>query len=156
MNGGFQNITGACTEKEHAYRKALQIAVAPGQPSLSRSRARFLSSLRSVRHIAGRHPGSAADTAGLPSRPVVQDPHPFGAAVCLWWLGENFLDIAPYFNDARAGELPLLGGNFGHSSPYGFHDWEFILTESGLLRYDHLLAAASHYFGALLMAGALL
>jgi hypothetical protein len=81
---------------------------------------------------------------------------PFGAAICLWWLGENFLDIAPYVNDTRAGELPLLGGNFGHSSPYGFHDWEFILTELGLLRYDHLLAAASHHFGALLMAGALL
>ncbi len=34
---------------------------------------------------------------------------PFGAAVCLWWFGENFLDIAPYLNDARAGVLPLLG-----------------------------------------------
>lgn len=79
---------------------------------------------------------------------------PFGAAVCLWWLGENFLDIAPYINDSRAGELPLLGGNFGNSSPYGFHDWEFILSETGLLRYDHLLAAASHHFGALLMVAA--
>lgn len=47
---------------------------------------------------------------------------PFGASVALWWVGENFLDIAPYMNDARAGRLPLLGGNFGHSAPYGFHD----------------------------------
>lgn len=38
---------------------------------------------------------------------------PFGAGLCLWWIGENFLDIAPYINDARAGQLPLLGGNFG-------------------------------------------
>jgi hypothetical protein len=36
--------------------------------------------------------------------------------------------------------LPLVGGNFGHSSPYGFHDWEYLLTESGLLAYDHLIA----------------
>ncbi|MDH3997446.1 MAG: zinc ribbon domain-containing protein [Desulfuromonadales bacterium] len=80
----------------------------------------------------------------------------FGAAVCLWWFGENFLDIAPYINDARAGVLPLVGGNFGNSSPYGFHDWEFILTETGLMRYDHLFAKMSHLFGSALMVLALL
>jgi len=81
---------------------------------------------------------------------------PYGAALGLWWLGENFLDIAPYINDARAGQLPLLGGNFGESSPYGFHDWEYLLTESGLLRHDHLLAKLSHLTGTLLMVTALL
>jgi hypothetical protein len=77
---------------------------------------------------------------------------PFGGAVSFWWFGENFLDIAPYINDARAGVLPLVGGNTGHSSPYGFHDWEFLLTESGLLRYDHILANFSQAVGSLLMA----
>lgn len=81
---------------------------------------------------------------------------PFGAAICLWWTGENFLDIAPYINDARAGVLPLLGGNSGHSSPYGFHDWEYLLTETNLLRYDHFLAKISHGFGSLLMLVAVL
>jgi len=76
---------------------------------------------------------------------------PFGAAVALWWLGENFLDIAPYINDARAGQLPLLGGNFGHSAPYGFHDWEYLLTETGLIRLDHQIAQASHVLGSLIM-----
>lgn len=76
---------------------------------------------------------------------------PYGAALSLWWVGENFLDIAPYINDARAGQLPLLGGNFGHSAPYGFHDWEYLLTESGLLVHDHLLAKLSQLSGALLM-----
>ncbi|MGR8934487.1 MAG: TFIIB-type zinc ribbon-containing protein [Gammaproteobacteria bacterium] len=80
---------------------------------------------------------------------------PFGASVALWWVGENFLDMAPYINDARAGELPLLGGNFGHSSPYGFHDWEYILNESGLLRYDHAFAQTSFFIGSLLMLAAL-
>jgi hypothetical protein len=80
---------------------------------------------------------------------------PFGASVALWWLGENFLDIAPYVNDARAGVLPLVGGNFGHSSPYGFHDWEYLLTETGLLRMDHQLAQASHALGSLIMLAAL-
>jgi hypothetical protein len=75
----------------------------------------------------------------------------FGAAVCLWWLGENFLDIAPYINDARSGTLPLLGGVTGREAPYGYHDWEFILNELGLLKLDHSLALASHLFGAGLM-----
>ncbi len=81
---------------------------------------------------------------------------PFGASVALWWLGENFLDIAPYINDARAGQLPLLGGNFGHSAPYGFHDWQYLLTESGLLYYDHVLAKVAFATGSVIMLLALL
>jgi hypothetical protein len=80
---------------------------------------------------------------------------PFAGSVALWWSGQNFLDIAPYINDARAGQLPLLGGNFGHSSPYGFHDWEFILNESGLLAYDQLIARFSFFLGSLIMITAL-
>lgn len=76
---------------------------------------------------------------------------PFGASISLWWVGQNFIDIAPYINDARSLTLPLLGGNTGNDSPYGFHDWEFILTELKLLRYDHLLANMSHKFGTLIM-----
>ncbi|MGZ4969205.1 MAG: zinc ribbon domain-containing protein [Methylobacter sp.] len=81
---------------------------------------------------------------------------PFGASVALWWVGENFLDIAPYMNDARAGQLPLLGGNFGHSAPYGVHDWQYLLTESGLLQYDHFLAKAVFAAGAVIMMLSLL
>lgn len=79
----------------------------------------------------------------------------FGASVTLWWFGENFLDIAPYINDARAGVLPLLGGNTGQGSPYGFHDWEYLLTETGLLRHDHDIAQGSHLLGSLIMLVAL-
>jgi hypothetical protein len=75
--------------------------------------------------------------------------------VALWWVGENFLDIAPYVNDARAGQLPLVGGNFGHSAPYGFHDWQYLLTESGYLQYDHSLAQAAYAIGSLIMLTAL-
>jgi hypothetical protein len=76
---------------------------------------------------------------------------PFGASFCLWWTAENFMDLAPYINDARSLTLPLLGGNTGETSPYGFHDWEFILTETGLLRHDHTIAYISHFLGAVLM-----
>jgi len=75
----------------------------------------------------------------------------FGAAVCLWWFGENLLDMAPYINDARSLTLPLIGGNFGYTSPYGFHDWEFILSESGMLQWDHTLASIAHVSGSVVM-----
>jgi hypothetical protein len=80
---------------------------------------------------------------------------PFGAAVALWWFGENFLDIAPYIDDAGTGELPLLGGNTGESTPYGFHDWEYLMTETGHLGREHDLARASQALGSALIVLAL-
>jgi hypothetical protein len=77
--------------------------------------------------------------------------NPFGASVSLWWFGENFMDIAPYINDARNQDLVLLGGITGREADYGYHDWEFILNEIGLLRYDHTLAHMAYNFGIVLM-----
>jgi len=75
----------------------------------------------------------------------------FAASFSLWWLGENFMDLAPYINDAISLSLPLLGGNTGADAPYGFHDWEFILRESGLIHYAHVIAGLSHGVGIFLM-----
>ncbi|MFQ5847298.1 MAG: zinc ribbon domain-containing protein [Candidatus Methylomirabilales bacterium] len=74
----------------------------------------------------------------------------FGAAIGLWWLGQSFLDIAPYINDARAGQLILLGGVTGRDTP-GYHDWENILRDLGWLQYDHTLAGIVHAVGVSLM-----
>jgi hypothetical protein len=74
----------------------------------------------------------------------------FGATVGLWWLGESFLDIAPYMNDARAGQLMLLGGVTG-SEVKDYHDWEVILTSLGWMRYDHLIAGITFCIGTILM-----
>lgn len=110
----------------------------------------------------GQFIGSLGGTLGQLLMPLIcggvlliKTRDPFGASVCLWWFGENFLDIAPYMNDARAGVLPLVGGNYGHSAPYGFHDWEYLLTETGLIRLDHTLAAITHGLGAVIMTLAL-
>ena len=82
---------------------------------------------------------------------LIKTRDPFGASVALWWLGESFMDIAPYINDARSGELMLLGGVTGKEADYGYHDWEFILSEVGLLRFDHLLARLAEGVGIVLM-----
>ena len=80
----------------------------------------------------------------------------FAASFCLWWTGQNLMDLAPYINDARSLTLPLLGGNTGRTSPYGFHDWEFILQETKLLRYDYVLANFADKIGRFLMIVAFL
>jgi hypothetical protein len=77
---------------------------------------------------------------------------PFGASVAVWWFGESFMDIAPYINDARALELPLLGGVTG-KDVVDYHDWEYILGKLGLLQYDHTLASLSYAIGIMLMLG---
>lgn len=82
---------------------------------------------------------------------LIKTKDPFGASFCVWWLGQNFMDVAPYIDDARRLTMPLLGGNTGRTSPYGFHDWEFILKETHLSHYDHTFAKMSHGLGACLM-----
>jgi hypothetical protein len=80
--------------------------------------------------------------------------NPFGGAVGLWWLGESALDLAPYINDARAGQLELLGGVTG-SEVEDYHDWEVLLRQLGWLQHDHAIARLAHGLGAVCMLLAL-
>lgn len=77
----------------------------------------------------------------------------FGAVVCVWWAGENLLDVAPYIADARALELVLLGGKTG--AEVEGHDWEFLLTQLGWLHLDRTLGLAAWRLGLAMMFGAL-
>ncbi len=78
---------------------------------------------------------------------------PFGGSVALWWMAENFMDVAPYINDARAMELILLGGFTGQE--VDAHDWNNLLTMLGWLQYDHRLARLAYGTGTVLMLIAL-
>lgn len=64
-----------------------------------------------------------------------------GVQVGLIWLGQNLINISVYAADARAKELPLLGGSIV------YHDWEYILGTLNLLQFDitigYLIFAAS-------------
>jgi hypothetical protein len=86
---------------------------------------------------------------------LLKERNTFGAAVGLWWTGQNFMDVAPYINDARAGQIPLLGGGNGTDRP-GMHDWHNLLSGSGMLEYDHAIAAFVNGTGILLMLLSLL
>jgi len=79
----------------------------------------------------------------------------FAVSVGLWWLGQSFMDCAPYIDDARAGQLMLLGGVTG-SETEGYHDWENILTSLGMMKYDHIIARIFFGCGLLIMLAALL
>ncbi|GFO61031.1 hypothetical protein GMST_33560 [Geomonas silvestris] len=79
----------------------------------------------------------------------------FAAAAGFWWLGESLLDVAPYADDARAGQLMLLGGVTG-SEVEDYHDWEVMLGRLNMLSWDHALARCFFVAGALVMVAALL
>lgn len=72
---------------------------------------------------------------------------PFAAAVALWWLAQSFWNVSVYVGDARAQELPLVGG--------GEHDWAYLLGEAGRLHQDRAIARLVHAVGALLYMAAL-
>ncbi len=77
----------------------------------------------------------------------------FGAAVGVWWAGENLVDLAPYVADARALQLVLLGGHTG--AEVEGHDWEAILGALGWLPYDVALGNGFRRLGLLVMLGAM-
>jgi len=61
----------------------------------------------------------------------------YSASVVLFWLGQSFFNVSVYARDARAMALPLLGG--------GGHDWNWLLSQAGLLAQDQ--AVANAFFG---------
>ncbi len=78
----------------------------------------------------------------------------FGASVTLWWTGQSFIELAPYVADASSQGLLLLSGVTGQDAP-GAHDWNNLLSWTGLLRYDRTLGVATHLVGASLIVLAL-
>jgi hypothetical protein len=84
---------------------------------------------------------------------LLKNRDPFAASVTLWWAGQSLMDLAPYIADARALQLPLLGGHTG--AEVEGHDWEYLLQATGLINQDVALGRLSFALGALAMLGAL-
>ena len=83
----------------------------------------------------------------------IRQQQPFGAAICVWWAGQNLVDLAPYIADARSLQLVLIGGKTG--AEVEGHDWEFILTRLRLLHHDQTIGRIVHALGMVIMIGAL-
>lgn len=81
---------------------------------------------------------------------LIKEHNPFAASIGLWWLGQSLMDIAPYINDARNGQLILLGGTTGQESS-GYHDWETLLTQLNWMHLDHQIADNVDRLGATFM-----
>lgn len=71
--------------------------------------------------------------------------HPGTAAVGVAWFGQNLGNIARYMADARAQELPLVGG--------GEHDWTAIFARWDALSADLRVAGVTRGLGFVLVIG---
>ena len=65
----------------------------------------------------------------------------YAAAVTMSWVAVNLLNVARYIGDARAQELPLLGGEDS------IHDWWYLLINWDLLPRDLTIARWVHVAG---------
>ena len=79
--------------------------------------------------------------------------NPFGAAFCLWWTGENVLDVAPYIYDAKLMALPLVGEWNDEVAEMHVlrHDWHNILEPLGLVDAAPRIGMGAHALGTALM-----
>jgi len=67
------------------------------------------------------------------------------AAVCGVWASESLMYTARYLGDARAEELPLIGGHI--------HDWNYLLGQAGLLDHAEGLGTGLHILASLAAIG---
>ncbi|MBA3392803.1 MAG: hypothetical protein H0T89_09170 [Deltaproteobacteria bacterium] len=70
-----------------------------------------------------------------------------GVAVGVIWAAQNLFSIGRYMADARAQELPLVGG--------GEHDFEYIFTRWGVLHRDLEIAGTTRMIGWIIIGAAL-
>src|ERR1700742_4613147 len=70
---------------------------------------------------------------------------PFSAALSLFWVGESILNVSVYAGDSIRMQLPLLGG------PDTIHDWNYLLTQMGLLAATPKIAGIIRFIGTLVI-----
>jgi hypothetical protein len=75
----------------------------------------FLSPFGHIIHVLGGTLGQLAVPGLLIWYFLGRRNDAFAASFCLWWCGENLINVSTYMADARALALPLVGG--------GEHDW---------------------------------
>ncbi len=76
----------------------------------------------------------------------------YSAAIVLFWVGQSILNVFVYAADAVVMQLVLISGLTG--SEGSFHDWNWMLTQLGLLPYTKSIAGMIRLAGTLTIIAA--
>jgi len=76
----------------------------------------------------------------------------YSASIVLFWVGQSILNVYVYANDAVVMQLVLTSGVTG--SEGGFHDWNYLLSQTGLLKATKAVANIIRLFGTLTIIAA--
>jgi hypothetical protein len=69
----------------------------------------------------------------------------YSAAIVLLWVGQSILNVWVYASDAVVMQLVLTSGFTG--SEGSFHDWNYLLTATGLIGYTKTVAGIIRFIG---------
>jgi hypothetical protein len=76
----------------------------------------------------------------------------YSAAIVLFWVGQSILNVFVYAADAVVMQLVLTSGFTG--SEGSFHDWNYMLTRTGLIGSTKLIAGLIRTVGTLTILAA--
>ena len=76
----------------------------------------------------------------------------YSAAIVLFWVGQSILNVWVYAADAVVMQLVLTSGFTG--SEGSFHDWNYLLTATGLLSSTKIVAGVIRIAGTLVIISA--
>lgn len=76
----------------------------------------------------------------------------YSAAIVMLWVGQSILNVWVYASDAVAGQLVLTSGMTG--SEGSFHDWNYLLTATGLLDSTRGVAKIIRFVAVVVIIGA--
>jgi hypothetical protein len=73
----------------------------------------------------------------------------YSAAIVLFWVGQSILNVWVYAADAVVMQLVLTSGFTG--SEGSFHDWNYMLTQTGLIGSTKIVAGIIRSVGTLVI-----
>src|SRR4030095_2807336 len=73
----------------------------------------------------------------------------YSAAVVMFWVGQSVLNVWIYVSDAVVMQLVLTSGFTG--SEGSFHDWNYLLTRTGLLGSTKIVAGIVRMIGTVVI-----
>ena len=76
----------------------------------------------------------------------------YSAAIVLFWVGQSLLNVWVYASDAVVMRLVLTSGLTGAEG--GFHDWNYLLSQTGLLDSTKMVAGIIRMVGTLVIVSA--